>query len=90
LDWKTPDVAAVAMMGGVGLIGLVGYFCVNRALQLAPASVVAPFQYLSIVWSVVLGYATFGDVPQATTLLGASLIIGAGAFILFRERSTAG
>jgi drug/metabolite transporter (DMT)-like permease len=65
---------------------VVGYFCVNRALQLAPASVVAPFQYLSIVWSIALGYLAFGDVPVLPTLVGAAIIIAAGGFILALER----
>ena len=85
--WTPPSLAGVAMMGGVGLVGMVGYFCVNGALQRAPASVIAPFQYLSIIWAVVLGYLTFGDVPDAPTLVGAALIVVAGGFILYRERT---
>ncbi len=84
--WETPDVPGFALMAGVGVIGICGYFCVNRALQLAPASVIAPFQYLSIIWSVVLGYLAFGDIPGVETLAGAALIIAAGAFILYLER----
>jgi drug/metabolite transporter (DMT)-like permease len=85
--WITPSPAGFGLMAGVGVIGIVGYLCVNRALQLAPASVVAPFQYLSIIWSVLLGYLAFGDIPEPATLAGAALIIAAGGFILFRERS---
>ena len=84
--WETPDVPGFALMAGVGVIGICGYFCVNRALQLAPASVIAPFQYLSIIWSVVLGYLAFRDIPGVETLAGAALIIAAGAFILTLER----
>jgi drug/metabolite transporter (DMT)-like permease len=88
--WVTPSPGGFALMAGVGVIGIVGYVCVNRALQLAPASVVAPFQYLSIIWSVVLGYLAFGDVPEPHTMAGAALIIVAGGFILFQERARAG
>ena len=84
--WTTPSLDGLALMATVGLIGFLGYILVNRALQLAPASVVAPFQYLSIIWSIALGYLTFGDVPSATTLGGAALIIAAGAVILLLER----
>jgi S-adenosylmethionine uptake transporter len=55
-------------------------------LQLAPASVVAPFQYASIIWAIVFGYAFFGDIPDLALLAGATIIIAAGLFILFRER----
>jgi drug/metabolite transporter (DMT)-like permease len=81
-----PTLAGFAMMAAVGVIGVAGYFCVNRGLQLAPASVVAPFQYLSIIWAIILGYLAFGDTPGVPTLLGAGLIVAAGGFILHRER----
>jgi RarD protein len=84
--WTTPDLPGFALMATVGVIGIVGYILVNRALQLAPASVIAPFQYLSIIWSIALGYLTFGDIPSGTTLAGAGLIIAAGALILVLER----
>ncbi len=88
--WETPDLGGFALMASVGVIGISGYFCVNRALQLAPASVIAPFQYLSIIWSVVLGYLVFGDVPGVSTLAGAALIVAAGGFILYLERRDGG
>jgi drug/metabolite transporter (DMT)-like permease len=85
--WTPPTLAGFGLMAAVGVIAIAGYFCVNRGLQLAPASVVAPFQYLSIIWAIVLGYLAFGDIPQAPTLVGAALIVAAGGFIIYRERS---
>ena len=84
--WTTPSLYGLSLMSVVGVIGIVGYFCVNRALHLAPASVVAPFQYLSIIWSIALGYLAFHDIPEPATLLGAALIIVAGGIILLLER----
>ncbi len=84
--WTAPSWGGLGLMMVVGAIGVIGYFCVNRALQLAPASVVAPFQYLSIVWSIALGYLAFGDVPMLPTLVGAIIIMAAGGFILALER----
>jgi drug/metabolite transporter (DMT)-like permease len=87
--WTTPSLTGFALMAAVGAIGIIGYFCVNRGLQLAPASTVAPFHYLSIIWAVLLGYLAFGDIPETPTLIGAALIVAAGAFILYRERKRA-
>jgi drug/metabolite transporter (DMT)-like permease len=87
LAWTPPSLYGFALMAAVGVIGIAGYFCVNGALRLAPASTVAPFQYLSIIWAILLGYLAFGDVPETPTLIGAALIIAAGAFILYRERA---
>ena len=88
-EWTPPTLEGFALMAVVGIFGIIGYFCVNRALQLAPASVVAPFQYLSIIWSIALGYLAFDDIPQPATIAGAALIIAAGGFILYRERRAA-
>ena len=82
-----PTPSGFAMMAAVGIIGVIGYFCVNRGLQLAPASVVTPFQYLSIIWAITLGYLAFDDIPSAPTLFGAGLVVAAGGLILHLERA---
>ena len=80
--------------GSLGLIALAAcvsvaaLLCVNRSLKLAPASVVVPYQYSMIVWAVMFGYMVFGDVPAATTVIGAAIIIGAGIYIFWREQSS--
>lgn len=86
LGWVMPQAGAFGQMVAIGAVSMVAYLCVNRGLQLAPASVVAPFNYVSIVWAVLLGYLAFGDVPHPAVLAGAVIIVGAGLFILFRER----
>jgi drug/metabolite transporter (DMT)-like permease len=61
--------------------------CLNRSLILAPASVVAPFQYTMIVWAIVLGFLVFGDVPSLNTMTGAGIVACAGIYIFLRERT---
>ena len=82
--WPTPGQWLGMVLIGVGAVG--GFLCMTRGVQLAPASVVTPFQYSSIVWAGALGYLVFGDVPGLATLAGAAVIIGAGIFIVLRER----
>ncbi|QJE72100.1 DMT family transporter [Aerophototrophica crusticola] len=53
--------------------------------RLAPAAVVAPFQYTQILWGVALGWLLFGDRPTAPMLLGAGIVIASGLYILYRE-----
>jgi drug/metabolite transporter (DMT)-like permease len=84
--WVTPSPAQALMLGLVGVLSMLGNVAVARAFQLAPASALAPFQYVSILWSALFGYLAFADVPDGATLLGAAIIIGAGLFILLRER----
>ncbi|MDQ4060498.1 MAG: DMT family transporter [Pseudomonadota bacterium] len=85
-DWVTPSPRDFLLLSLLGVAAMVAHVCVNRSLQLAPASVVAPFQYTLIVWAVVLGYLVFGDVPQLGTWIGAGIIVGAGLFIFWREQ----
>ena len=52
----------------------------------APASLIAPFDYTSMLWAFVLGYLVFGEVPTVFVFLGAAIIAGAGLFVIWRER----
>lgn len=69
-----------------GIVNVAGVLCLNRSLLLAPASVVAPFQYTMIVWAIVLGFLVFGDVPSLNTMIGAVIVAAAGMYIFLRER----
>jgi drug/metabolite transporter (DMT)-like permease len=82
--WPTPAQAGLLVL--LGGVTMAGFLTMYHGLRLALASVVAPFQYTSIIWAVVLGYLIFGDVPGGATLTGAAVIIGAGVFIVWRER----
>jgi drug/metabolite transporter (DMT)-like permease len=70
----------------LGVVATFAHFCINRALKLAPASVVVPYQYTTIVWAIILGFIFFGDIPSWNTLLGATIIVAAGIYIFFREQ----
>jgi S-adenosylmethionine uptake transporter len=68
---------------------MVAHVCVNRSLTVAPASVVVPYQYTTIVWAVLFGYLVFNDVPDVWMLAGGTIIIGAGLVIFLREQQLA-
>lgn len=80
------DAGLLALLGAVAMTAFV---CINRALSLAPASVVVPYQYTSIVWAVLLGYIFFGDVPSRHVVIGAGIIIASGFYIFIREQKFA-
>ncbi len=84
--WITPPPLDFALLCLFGVISIVALACVAGALKLAPASTVSPYQYTFILWAIVLGYIVFGDVPDAFTLGGAVIIVGAGLYILWREQ----
>lgn len=85
--WTTPTAWQVwALLIGVGLFGTMGHWLLVLAHARAPANVLAPFIYTQLVWSVLLGYLVFGDVPNRWTLIGASIVVGSGLYLLAQER----
>ena len=58
-------------------------------MRVGDIAVVSPFRYTGLLWALVLGWAVFGDWPDALTLIGGALVVAAGLFTLFRERRLA-
>lgn len=81
--WVTPTPVHLAILLVHGLLVGLGHFVLIRALSYAPASLVAPFGYVSLLWAVLLGLIVFGENPDALTLVGGLLIAIAGT-LLFR------
>jgi drug/metabolite transporter (DMT)-like permease len=86
LHWKTPDLYELTLLAGTGVVAGVGQFTLFEGMRKAPVSVLAPFEYTSLVWAFVLGYVIWGDVPRQNVFLGAALILGAGSIIIVSER----
>jgi drug/metabolite transporter (DMT)-like permease len=82
--WPTPGEAALLV--GAGLLGGFGQILLTSSYREADASVVAPFDYASILFALAIGYGVFGEVPTATMLAGAGLVVTAGILIIWRER----
>ena len=87
--WVTPAPRDILFLCGVACANIMAQFCVIRSLKLASASVVVPYQYTLIIWSVVFGWQMFGELPDAYTLGGAAIIVVAGLYIFWRERVVA-
>jgi S-adenosylmethionine uptake transporter len=85
--WTPPGPRDLALMVVLGVGSLAGNLCVNRALRLAPASVVTPFSYTMIVWGLLFGWLFLGELPDALALAGAAIIVGAGLVIFVREQA---
>jgi len=77
----------VALLIMAGALGSFGHRLLIQAHRFAPAAVLSPFIYTQVVSMSVLGFLVFGDVPNAWTITGAAIVIGAGLYLLNRERS---
>lgn len=84
--WVWPDPATAAMLVGAGLIGGVAQILLTSSYRHAEAALLAPFDYASILFALLIGYSVFDEVPTYQTLLGSVIIIGAGVLIIWRER----
>ena len=84
--WSWPRAFDWLLLIGTGLAGGLGHLFLIRAFRCAPASVVAPFSYSSLLWATTFGFVIWGDWPDLWTWAGAALIIGSGLYIFSRER----
>lgn len=71
---------------GAVIVTTSGYLAITTAMRRAPASIVAPFRYTRLVFTMALGMIVFGDRPDFWTLAGSALILTAGLYTFLRER----
>lgn len=83
--WVALSSHEVALLVLAGLIGGVGQIFLTSSYRFAPASVVAPFDYAAMIFALAIGYFYFDEVPTAQMLVGSSVVIAAGVFIILRE-----
>ena len=87
MPWSgpAPNAEQWALFVLSGIFVSLAHLLIVMALQLAEGPTVAPLKYLSLVWSVILGYLIWGDVPGTWKVLGAMMVVAAGLFIIYRE-----
>ena len=90
IHWVTPTAADLVLFVAAGMFGTFGIVCITHAFRLSPAALVSPFEYTALIWATVLGYLVWGDLPDRYTLIGASIIVASGLYILYRETVSAG
>jgi drug/metabolite transporter (DMT)-like permease len=84
-----PDISHFKWIIGMGIASTIGHIFIVFSTQNAPASVLAPFQYVEIVTAALFGYLFFNDVPADTTFIGTFIIIASGVYLFHRERVVA-
>lgn len=84
--WVVPTPIETATLVTAGLLGGLGQILLTSSYRFADASVVAPFDYASMIFSLAFGWFIFGDLPTLTMLAGAALVVTAGLLIIWRER----
>lgn len=87
--WITPTAGEYAVLIAIGFLGGTGHIFMTESYRYASASMVAPFDYTSMIWALVLGYVMFGEKPTLMIVLGSAIIAGAGMFVIWREHQLA-
>lgn len=84
--WSWPESPFIgALMVLVGALGGIGHYLLILAHRRAPASALAPFIYTQMIWTTAAGFLVFGDYPHYWTIVGGSIVIVAGLYLLHRE-----
>jgi drug/metabolite transporter (DMT)-like permease len=86
LGWRLPSAADGALLVGIGILGGIGQILLTQSYRYADASLVAPFEYTTMVWAFLIGWFVFGQAPVQTVVIGAVIVALSGIFVLWRER----
>lgn len=82
----TPDTQGLLLMLGATVFGVSGYYAIVIALRIAETSIIMPFRYSRLIFSIALGIIVFGEDPDHWTYVGATIVIGTGIYTFWREQ----
>ena len=85
--WHWPrDLTDWGLLISVGSIAALSQLAVSHAFRMADASTLAPFDYLQLIWAILIGYFLFDEIPVPLVIAGAIIVSGSGIVIALRER----
>lgn len=83
--WETFEPSHAMTILGIALAGTVGITLISLGFRLAPAAIVAPFDYTALVWASLFGWLFWSELPDAWTYAGSAIIVASGIAIILRE-----
>ncbi len=83
--WVAVPTIAWVEFAALGFFAFMGHYLLAQAYSRAPASTLAPYTYMIVIWVGFLGYAAFGDLPDRWTIIGSLIVIAAGLYVFHRE-----
>ena len=84
--WVTPSLPQLALLAVVGFLGIAGQGMITHGLSMGEATVLVPLDYSRIVYSAILGYFLFSEVPGPWSLAGMALIVAASLYLVLTEK----
>jgi drug/metabolite transporter (DMT)-like permease len=90
VQWQTPALSHLPIIAAQAVFGTLGMTLISQSFRLAPAAIVAPFDYTALIWASLLGWLLWGEIPVIWTYAGAAVIVASGIYIVFRETMSRG
>ena len=87
--WTPVQAGDTALFVAIAVFGSLGLALIGQAFRMAPAAIVAPFDYTALIWATGLGWLIWGEVPMVWTIFGAGIIVASGIIIILREAGPA-
>jgi len=85
LGWRLPGPGDLALLVLTGILGGVGQILLTQSYRYADTSLLAPFEYTTMIWALLTGWFIFGELPQTAVLSGGLIVSLAGLFVIWRE-----
>jgi drug/metabolite transporter (DMT)-like permease len=80
--WQTPTARQLLLLAAAAVFLSAGYYLVITGMRAGEMSVIAPFRYTGLLFALVLGWAVWGDVPNALAWAGIAMLVGAGLYVV--------
>jgi len=85
-QWIVPTPLQAFLLVMVGVTGGLGQIFLTLSYRYADTSLIAPFDYFSMIWAVIIGYLVFADLPSVYVITGGSIVVASGIFVIWREQ----
>jgi drug/metabolite transporter (DMT)-like permease len=83
--WRTPSLLDFLLFCSIGMIGGISQYWTTQALYYAPAAAVSPFNYTALVWSSIIGFAVWSELPTVPMVIGSGVVTLTGLYLLRHE-----
>ena len=84
-DWTTPDVKGWVLLAGAAMCSVIAWIGFINGYRRSSPAILAPFEYAALIGGAIAGYLIWDEVPDRWVLFGASIIIGSGLYVVYRE-----
>ena len=84
-EWEIDSFLSFFYLITIGFTGVIGFFCLFTAYNIGSPSAIAPFEYIIILWAIIISWIIWGDTLEPKAYLGLTFIIMAGIYTFIRE-----